>query len=393
MRRIVHANSAYTNRSEKTYANIMLIRYITDMEMNDSDILLVYRDLNHVFPEDLHIARPLINMLHDGDHIDAARDLALDTARRMIATGKSSLAIGFLEMCKHLDHPNTEEIDSLHTLAQITADGPVDMESSKGKVFELISQLSDHEAKDFLRQGKLSRFKAGELIVRQGEVSRSFFLLLEGCTHVHIDANGKELLVSKLFPGDFFGEFACVYKMPRTASVGVVEPVLALEFSDASIQKLMELSPIAGERLMKTIQTRLILSASHQHPALVELPEADRKWLAEESQLIELQKGATIAHSDPHDDYAYMLVYGEMEILANPDDEAAPRVTMRFGNMFGNVSNLLRLPKQGKAVALNHCLLCRIPKEVFLSFMNAYGLFDSWVRNYTEEIAEALEQN
>ena len=56
------------------------------MSLTDNNLLLVYRDLHKIFPEDLHIARPLIQMLQTRDDVKHARDLAMNMARRMAFT-------------------------------------------------------------------------------------------------------------------------------------------------------------------------------------------------------------------------------------------------------------------------------------------------------------------
>ena len=204
------------------------------MALNDQELITAYADLHRTFPEDLHIARPLIHMLQGADDIDAARELALGMARRMLARGKSGSAIGFLEMCRNLEHPNTDEVEALASIARLTTDGPIDLETGSSQVFTLIDQLSDHEAMEFIRQARLVSFTANADVVRQGEVSRNFYLLLEGHMRVHLLAgSGHRIDLDTLGPGHYFGEFACVYQLPRSATVTAVEPSLVLEFSDA----------------------------------------------------------------------------------------------------------------------------------------------------------------
>lgn len=349
------------------------------MPLNQKDLLHVYRKMYKIFPEDLHIARPLIQMLQSKGEVEPAREMAIVMARRMLARGRAGDAIGFLEICRLLEHPDQDEIEALRSMAQVTADGPIDMEAGTGKLFVLIAQLSDNESKDFLEHGRLLKVKKGKDIVRQGEVNRNFYLILEGKMDVHMDTTtGLHVNLSTLEPGHFFGEFACVYQLPRSATVTAADDALILEFSDLAISQLMQRSPIAGERLMQIVQARLIHSMSYSHPAMTELPEADRKWLADESHILEFMDGTLITRDGEMEDRCCIIVYGKA-IAAHKENGETIRHTMETGDMFGDASSHLRLPPDSIINADGRCLICSMPKIVFQSFMNAYGNFEQWV--------------
>ncbi len=349
------------------------------MALNDQTLTTAYVDLHRAFPEDLHIARPLIHIFKDAGKLDEARGLALGMARRMLARGRSGNAIGFLEMCRNLEHPDRDEIEALTSMARLTTDGPADIEGG-GQSFALIDQLSDHEAMDFIRQAQLLPVAAGTDVVRQGEVSRNFYLILEGQMRVHMHAeSGRSIALNTLVPGHFFGEFACVYRLPRTANVTAVGDALLLEFSDASIGELMQRSPIAGESLMQAVQWRLIHAMTHSHPAFSELPEADRQWLAEESALAEFRDGEPVSLQKALADHACVIVHGAID-AHGPDGDRH----LATGAMFGDIVGDLQLAEGTTLTAAGRCLVCAIPRHVFQSFMNAYGGFEQWIQARAE---------
>jgi len=353
------------------------------MPLTDQNMNRVYRDLHEIFPEDLHIARPLIQMLQASGDTEGARDMAMSMARRMLSKGRANDSYGFLELCKVLDHPDKEEIEAMASIAKITSDGPIDVESGSGKTFMLVDQLSDYETRDFLEHGRMIEVKAGEDIVKQGEVNRNFYLILEGSMNVHMDTvTGHHIALSRLHPGHFFGEFACVYQLPRSATVTSAADAMLLEFSDLSVSQLMQRSPIAGERLMKIVQSRLIHSMSYGHPAMNELPEADRKWLADESHLLEFQENTTVTHGDEMKDRCFIIAYGTATAKHVTAGGKAIEFQMSTGDMFGDISPYLTLPVNATIQTNGRCLICSVPKQVFHSFMNAYGNFESWVEEH-----------
>jgi len=360
------------------------------MALLHEELLVVYRDLNRIFPEDLHIARTLIQMFQADNEIDQARDLALIMARRMLAAGRPSGALGFLEMCRVLEHPDMEEVEGLLRMAHITSSGPIDLDQGAQRTFTLIDELADSEAHDFLQQGHLIRFDSNEVVVKQGDVSQTFYLILEGEMSVQLDTgdnNSKRLSV--LHPGHFFGEFACVYKLPRSASVIAIEPSLLLELSNLTISQLMQRSPLAGERLMRTVQTRMVFSMTHSHPAFTDLPDADRRWLAEESKVREFTDGEEIPPAGDDKHIAWIILYGEA-VASRDQDGTMLEYALSVGDMFGNANRYITLPIGTAVHAKGHCLACCVPEQVFQAFMNAYASFEQWIEPHGEERHQKL---
>lgn len=359
------------------------------MTLLNKELMVVYRDLNRIFPEDLHIARPLIQMYQTDGNIEEARDLALTMARRMLAAGRPSSALGFLEMCRVLEHPEKDEIEALLNMAHITSAGPIDLDQGAQRTFALIDELADSEAHDFLQQGHLVHFDSDEVVVKQGDISQTFYLILEGEISVQLDTgNGAFKRLSTLHPGHFFGEFACVYKLPRSASVVALEPSLLLELSNQTVAQLMQRSPLAGERLMRTVQTRMVFSMTHSHPAFTDLPDADRRWLAEESKVREFADGEEIPYAE-NEDMAWIVLYGEA-VASRKQSDTSLQHTLSVGDMFGMANRYIALPAGTVVHARGQCLACCVPEQVFQAFMNAYASFEQWVEPHGEKRHQQL---
>lgn len=76
----------------------------------------------------------------------------------------------------------------------------------------------------FIKAGDLTYFPKDQLIVQEGELDKTFYLLLQGS--VDILKNGKK--INSLSQGDFFGEIALIANVPRSASVKTNEDCLFL---------------------------------------------------------------------------------------------------------------------------------------------------------------------
>ena len=92
------------------------------------------------------------------------------------------------------------------------------------------------------------RFMEGATIVRQGEPGDIFYVLVEGEAKVK-DANGRTL--SRLIPGDFFGEISLMDGGPRTATVVAESNMTVLALSRKDFSALLRSEPKVTVGLLK----------------------------------------------------------------------------------------------------------------------------------------------
>ncbi|MDX8388024.1 MAG: cyclic nucleotide-binding domain-containing protein [Ghiorsea sp.] len=358
------------------------------MALNTHELMDVYNDLIKAYPEDLRIARPLIQMMQSRGENEPARDLAMSMARRMLALGYSSYALAFLSIGEQLGYPDADEIDSMKTMAELTLGSPPQALSEAGSVFELIEALSDSESQEFLKQGTLLRTKVGEKIVKQGEVSRKFYLILEGTIHIYVDTKqGEHIEFGELKQGDFFGEVACIYQLPRTATVESFTDAVLLEFSDSTVTEMIHVSPIAGDSLMKVVQRRMMETISFMHPAFSQLGLEDRVWLEDDSALVEFLPGEELVEKNEGDDaYFYVVVFGK--VIAKRADEF--KCGLGVNAMFGDASAMLKFPEGTTLYAAERSIACKMPIQIFEAFYKTYSGFEYWVNKYVQKRNEKL---
>jgi len=73
------------------------------------------------------------------------------------------------------------------------------------------------------------KFKAGQVIIREGDTGDLFYVITEGRVEVIIrDAAGSDVILHEAGPGDFFGELSMLMNEPRSARIHAVEDVTTL---------------------------------------------------------------------------------------------------------------------------------------------------------------------
>ena len=114
------------------------------------------------------------------------------------------------------------------------------------------SQLSDIAAISYEKE-----FPADTELIREGDPSGSFFVLLEGGAEVSV--RGEK--VRTLGPGDFAGEIALIAHGPRTASVRTTIPVRSLVIPGPKFRALLGRQPEVQLMVLAALAERVPAAA------------------------------------------------------------------------------------------------------------------------------------
>jgi len=95
-------------------------------------------------------------------------------------------------------------------------------------------------------------FKAGDVLMLEGELGDEFYVLLEGT--VRIDHG--ERTIRSMTAGSFFGEIALVDQRPRTATATATTDVRLLEIRSHEFERLMATLPEVHRRVEAAVQRR-----------------------------------------------------------------------------------------------------------------------------------------
>lgn len=115
-------------------------------------------------------------------------------------------------------------------------------EDPKSRI-SLLGGLSDADAQQFLSSCTLMLCKAGDTIIRPGDVGDEMFVVLEGAVEVWGGSDQKPVSLAMLGPGQVFGEIAFVSRVPRTAKVVAVNDVKLLILTQGFLRKALKNMP------------------------------------------------------------------------------------------------------------------------------------------------------
>ncbi len=117
----------------------------------------------------------------------------------------------------------------------------------------LWSGLERKELKFIAKLSKEREYGTGDVIVRKGEGTVGFYLILDGS--VEIRSGGT--ILSKLGPGQFFGEMSVIDNQPRSADVVATENSRCLILSAWSFNALITKHPRIALKILQEFVRRL----------------------------------------------------------------------------------------------------------------------------------------
>lgn len=106
-------------------------------------------------------------------------------------------------------------------------------------------------------------YNEGELILHQGDLGHSIFLIGEGTADVRLEKpDDKHVIIYSIGRGELFGEMALIEDRPRAATLVAAEKTIVLEIKGEAFLELMKSNAEIGMVLLQRMSRRLRLTDS-----------------------------------------------------------------------------------------------------------------------------------
>jgi CRP/FNR family cyclic AMP-dependent transcriptional regulator len=128
----------------------------------------------------------------------------------------------------------------------------------------LWSGLSKKDLGSIVKASNERNYELGDTIVKKGESGVGFYLVLDGSVEIRSDGT----MLSKLGPGQFFGEMSLLDNQPRSADVVAIEPSQCLILSDWSFKGLISSNPRIALKMLQELARRLRATDRMLDPAV-----------------------------------------------------------------------------------------------------------------------------
>jgi CRP/FNR family transcriptional regulator, cyclic AMP receptor protein len=188
----------------------------------------------------------------------------------------------------------------------------------------------------------------GNYVLHKGSTGEHLVFLLAGRLRVvDLTEDGRELGLSLLAPGEYFGELSIIDGMPRSASVVAMENSLIALLPAAQATQLIYTHPLIAERVMKRLALTIRKAASHR--SILGLPNAHQRVYALLAELMKIMpSGLAVIENVP--------TQQDISIMINTSRETVSRALnalIQNGVVEKDLRRLIvRLPEQLKAMIL-----------------------------------------
>ena len=179
------------------------------------------------------------------------------------------------------------------------------------KSVPLFTRLTEASLDAVLRLTRRRKFRKDEVIFHEKEPGDSLFVILHGRVKVAIFGDdGKEVTLSILSDGDFFGEMALLDQEPRSATIVAEEDCELLSLQRDDFMRALEQDPGMSSSLIEVLASRL-RKANHQISTLALLDVYGRvarviQEMAEEEGK-RLKDGRVVVRRPTHMDIAHRI--------------------------------------------------------------------------------------
>ena len=116
-------------------------------------------------------------------------------------------------------------------------------------------------------------FKKNENIITEGEQTKSLYLLVQGTCLITKTEKDAKIRLSKLSPGEIFGEMSFFSDKPRQSSVSATEDVIVMKMNDDFFKKV---SPDIRDKIKDYLIGLLISRLDNMNAAIMKISKLMR---------------------------------------------------------------------------------------------------------------------
>src|SRR5947209_3509643 len=156
-------------------------------------------------------------------------------------------------VCKNGAWRRANEVPELHMFFRAKPGGavadPAAMQPLAGldprslRRVKILSGMSDAQLGRFAQFMEVEKVPQWSVIVKQGDLGDTMYLILQGELRVRMDVRGKETILATLSAGDFFGDISLFDSGPRSADVVANTDSVVLKISATAFDGLAKEAP------------------------------------------------------------------------------------------------------------------------------------------------------
>lgn len=328
---------------------------------NDDEAIAAYTRVANVYASDGLLLKAIAAcklILEIDEHHTATQKMLADLYAKK--TGRAASPVQPRPPAAVLAEP--EELDDDDIVILVDEEPP----SENLPTIPLFSDLPKNAFIQLLEQMKMRSVLPDEVIIREGDVDDSMFIVSSGRVKVTKTTDaGTDMVLAQLGEGTFFGEMALLSESPRTASVIASEEALLFEVSRNVLAAVVKNFPSVKHILMRFYRQRLLSNLMAISPIFKPLDSEQRRSLIEKFKSREVSANEKLLEEGAKGDGLYMLLSGRAEVSKKIEGKRAVIAHLKEGDVFGEMSLLTNNPVSANIKSLKKSIVLKLPRRTF----------------------------
>ncbi len=311
----------------------------------------------------------------------------------LLSIGADEEAAGARPMANARVSPDEADLDA--AFGNISPQAAAHAKKVPTKKVPLFDDLSQDAFIELVNKLEYHRHVAGQLIIREGDPGRSFYVIVEGKVRIYkVAPDEKEITLAHLGEGAFFGEMALLSGAPRTANVSAEEDTEILEVTDVVLRDLAGKYPQVINSLKNFYRQRLLNNVMAISPLFKDFDPAERKSIVEKFKMKQAASGEVLITQGKNSDGLYVVLHGSVLVETRKGATSADSIELaklKEGDIFGEMSLLTRKPATATVTSQANSILLRLPRENFQELVLTHPQILELVSELSEKRKGATE--
>jgi CRP-like cAMP-binding protein len=224
----------------------------------------------------------------------------------------------------------------------------------------LFSHFSHSQLLNILSKTEVTAVPKNTYILKPGEVSREFYVLLDGEIEITYNVDQRDELITSMQATAIFGETSLLDDSPRGIQVKTVRTSIILEFPVQNVRAAAQESQ-AIRQLEDFRNAILVNQFFASSPVFRSLSQPSIDFLCSRGTLEYFDQDQIVFRQGDVGDSIYLVLRGSVEVEVNGTIVTRPK----HGSFFGEISLIANIPRTATVSCKEPSVFFRISSDAF----------------------------
>ena len=251
----------------------------------------------------------------------------------------------------------------------------------------LFSHFHEQFLDEIIAKSELMAMRPNNIVIKQGDISRELYVLLEGTVEISREHGQEEEWVSELGAVSIFGEASLVDESARAAMVKTKTDAIILKTRVAVIRQVAH--DAATIRHLEDFRNAILVNQFFaSSPVFRSLSTDSIDFLCNRGTLEYFNLGQYVFQQGEQGDSIFLILRGSVEVFVH-----GKRIkSLRQGSFFGEIALIANIPRTATITTCEPCIFFKVSSDSFWEVLVQYMDLGVFIETISESrLREDLE--